>query len=165
MVKLTVEFYSKVFKHSYLINHWQVSFHTWNIIISYHWLALQNSIFQGQALEKGLMGQKLGYTYFKVVWQSSFKQSYLSSNHWQEPSHIWYIIYIIAVPFIKHFTPESGHGAGKRGQELGHIHFEIFSKVFLTFTSQQSMARSLPFLEQNHIKALPPISILFYFIP
>ena len=59
---------------------------------------------------------------------TKFFQTVISQQQpldWQEPSHIWYIIYIIAVPFIKHSTPESGPGVEKRGQELGHIHFGI----------------------------------------
>ena len=50
-----------LFKYSYL-NHRQVPFHTWNIIIPYHYLLLQNTIIQGQALGWGLTGKKLGYT-------------------------------------------------------------------------------------------------------
>ena len=32
-----------------------------------HYLSLQNTILQGQALWRGLISKKLGYTYFKVV--------------------------------------------------------------------------------------------------
>ena len=70
------------------------------------------------------MGQKLDYNHFKVVWQSSFKYSYLS-NHWQEPSHTWNIIALT-------LYPGCGPEVGIRVQELGYIHFEVLPhSVFL----------------------------------
>ena len=54
---LTYSCTTTFFKHSYLISHRQVPFHTWNIIILYYYLSLQNTILQGKALGWGLMGQ------------------------------------------------------------------------------------------------------------
>ena len=68
-----------------------------NHIMPFHLITKQYT--PGSGPWVGPIGQKLGHTNFKVIWKGFFKQSYLI-KHWQEPSHTWNIIYIIALPFI-----------------------------------------------------------------
>ena len=108
---------------------------------------------------RGAMGQKLYYTHFKVVWQSSFKYSYLS-NHWQELSHTWNII---ALTFItKHYIQGSDRGVGIRGQELGHIHFEVWRQsVFKHISALNGKNPSILGTQSYQSIALHFYSILF----
>ena len=106
------------------------------------------------------MGQKLDYTHFKVVRQSSFKYSDLS-NHWQEPSHTWNIVVLTLYPV---YGPE----VGIRVQELGYHHFEVLRQnVFLNIHTSAINDKNPFILGTLSYKSIGFhfYSILFCFIP